>query len=318
MEERCISDNQLDSYSVLSLRLRTKIMRPLFSIIIPVFNVAPYLRECLDSVLAQTFIDWEAICIDDGSTDGSGAILDEYAARDSRFHVIHQANAGVGAARNRGMRCANGLYIGFIDPDDVIDVRWLSVAEEQIRKSSPDLLRMNFSYYKQGLITNRERISPEYNVEIYKTQREILAWGWATFLESGFSWLLFVKRRVFEDMGIDCCFPEDIKVREDNIFALRTLPFLEKAIYCTYSGYFYRQREGSAVSRSGSLHDAFVFRRNIMRLWKQAYHDLVIQPGFGDIEDAYKRQIEECMIWDWRRRIFICMVRLSNLLHIGI
>ena len=65
-------------------------MNPVFSIIIPVYNVAPYLRECLDSVLAQTFADWEAICVDDGSTDGSGAILDEYAAKDARFRIVHQ------------------------------------------------------------------------------------------------------------------------------------------------------------------------------------------------------------------------------------
>jgi len=76
-----------------------KIMSPFFSIIIPVYNVAPYLRECLDSVLAQTFTDWEAICVDDGSTDGSGAILDEYAAKEPRIKVIHPKNAGVGAAR---------------------------------------------------------------------------------------------------------------------------------------------------------------------------------------------------------------------------
>ena len=93
---------------------------PFFSIIIPVYNVAPYLRECLDSVLAQTFTDWEAICVDDGSTDGSGAILDEYAAKDSRFRVFHQSNAGVSAARNRGLDEAKGEWIWFVDSDDKI------------------------------------------------------------------------------------------------------------------------------------------------------------------------------------------------------
>lgn len=92
---------------------------PYFSIIIPVYNVAPYLRECLDSVLAQTFTDWEAICVDDGSTDGSGAILDEYAAKDKRFRVIHQANAGVSAARNRALEEIKGDWVGFLDADDV-------------------------------------------------------------------------------------------------------------------------------------------------------------------------------------------------------
>ena len=95
-------------------------MTPFFSIIIPVYNVAPYLRECLDSVLAQTFGDWEAICVDDGSTDGSGAILDEYAAKDKRFRVLHQSNAGVSVARNVAIDIAKGWYLVFLDGDDML------------------------------------------------------------------------------------------------------------------------------------------------------------------------------------------------------
>lgn len=90
------------------------------SVIIPVYNVEPYLRECLDSVLGQTFTDWEAVCVDDGSRDGSSAILDEYAARDSRFQVIHQSNKGLSAARNAGMDAAKGEWLFFLDSDDVI------------------------------------------------------------------------------------------------------------------------------------------------------------------------------------------------------
>ena len=88
------------------------------SVVIPVYNQAPYLHECLDSVLAQTLRDIEVVCVDDGSTDGSGRILDEYAARDSRVKVIHQANAGVGPARNAGIDVATGEFIAFMDPDD--------------------------------------------------------------------------------------------------------------------------------------------------------------------------------------------------------
>ena len=89
------------------------------SVIIPVYNVEPYLAECLDSVLAQTLRDIEVVCVDDGSTDGSGRMLDEYAARDSRVKVIHQTNAGVGKARNAGMDAAGGEFIAFMDPDDM-------------------------------------------------------------------------------------------------------------------------------------------------------------------------------------------------------
>ena len=97
-------------------------MKTLVSIIIPVYNVAPYLRECLDSVLAQKFGDWEAICVDDGSTDGSSAILDEYALNDKRFRIIHQKNAGVSATRNVALDLAIGEWLAFVDADDLLPV----------------------------------------------------------------------------------------------------------------------------------------------------------------------------------------------------
>ena len=95
----------------------------MFSIVIPVYNVAPYLRECLDSLLAQTCADWEAVCVDDGSTDSSGAILDEYAAKDSRFVVVHQENRGVSAARNKGLDIAKGEWLVFLDGDDAASIQ---------------------------------------------------------------------------------------------------------------------------------------------------------------------------------------------------
>lgn len=91
-----------------------------FSVIVPVYNVAPYLRACLDSVIAQTFVDFECICVDDGSTDGSRAIVDEYAAKDSRFKVIRQPNGGKGAARNAGLAVVRGEWFCFLDADDVL------------------------------------------------------------------------------------------------------------------------------------------------------------------------------------------------------
>ena len=93
---------------------------PKFSIIIPVYNVEPYLRECLDSVLAQTCAEWEAMCINDGSMDGSLDILQEYAANDARFRIINQPNKGLSAARNAGIRAAKGEYLFFLDSDDWI------------------------------------------------------------------------------------------------------------------------------------------------------------------------------------------------------
>lgn len=91
------------------------------SIIVPVYNVEKYLRECLDSISLLKAVRWEAILVDDGSTDISGQICDEYAKQDSRFRVIHQKNAGVSAARNAGLEAAEGEWIWFVDSDDSIN-----------------------------------------------------------------------------------------------------------------------------------------------------------------------------------------------------
>jgi len=118
-----------------------------FSIIIPVYNVAPYLRECLDSVLAQTYTNWEAICVDDGSTDGSLGILDEYAGKDLRFHVIHQDNSGVSAARNAALDCAHGDWLCFLDSDDVLEGNCLERIHQEC-KSNATLDVIQFGHYR--------------------------------------------------------------------------------------------------------------------------------------------------------------------------
>lgn len=99
---------------------------PQVSIIIPVYNVEKYLPECIESIIAQDFSDFECLLVDDGSTDGSGALCDSYAARDSRIKVFHQQNQGVSAARNRGIAEAMGEWISFVDSDDWLDCSYLS------------------------------------------------------------------------------------------------------------------------------------------------------------------------------------------------
>lgn len=95
--------------------------RPFISIVIPVYKVEEYLRECVDSVLAQSFSDYEVILVDDGSPDSCGQICDEYAERDPRIKVIHQSNQGISVARNTGIRAAMGEYLYFLDSDDAIE-----------------------------------------------------------------------------------------------------------------------------------------------------------------------------------------------------
>ena len=100
------------------------------SVIIPVYNSEKYLRQCLDSICAQTLREIEIICIDDGSTDGSADILEDYRKKDSRVTVIRQNNAGAGAARNKGLDISRGRYLSFLDADDFFE---MSMLEEAVR-----------------------------------------------------------------------------------------------------------------------------------------------------------------------------------------
>ena len=104
-------------------------MTPKISVIVPVYNTEQYLRRCIDSVLAQTYQDFELLLIDDGSTDSSGAICDEYAARDSRVRVFHKVNGGVSSARNVGLDNARGEWVTFVDSDDYIEENFLKSFE---------------------------------------------------------------------------------------------------------------------------------------------------------------------------------------------
>ena len=114
-----------------------------FSYIIPTYNVKPYVAECLDSILAQTYPNWECICVDDGSPDGLGKILDQYAAKDSRFRIIHQKNKGVGAARNAGLEVMTGDWFLFVDGDDVSSPYTCEICERALN-SYPDVDMLMF------------------------------------------------------------------------------------------------------------------------------------------------------------------------------
>ena len=113
---------------------------PKVSVIIPVYNTQPWLRECLDSVLCQTLGDFEVICVDDGSTDQSGSILQDYAAKDSRFHILSQSNKGQSAARNAGLKVARGEYVYFLDSDDYIEPDLLETACQEMDSKNLDIV----------------------------------------------------------------------------------------------------------------------------------------------------------------------------------
>lgn len=126
-------------------------MKPILSIIVPVYNVRAFLEKCLDSILAQTFKDFELIIVDDGSTDGSGEICDAYAERDGRITVIHKNNSGVVSARKAGIAAASGTYAGYVDGDDWIDPRMYETMISHMMKYDCDLVMCDIAHESKAL-----------------------------------------------------------------------------------------------------------------------------------------------------------------------
>ena len=121
------------------------------SVIIPVYNVEKFLRECLDSVINQTYKDLEIILIDDGSQDNSGAICDEYALKDQRIKVFHKENGGVASTRTFGLREMSGKYFSFVDSDDVVDCDYIKILKENLEKSSAKISVCSYLDFENSL-----------------------------------------------------------------------------------------------------------------------------------------------------------------------
>ncbi|MDR3257037.1 MAG: glycosyltransferase, partial [Endomicrobium sp.] len=129
------------------------------SVIIPVYNVEPYVKDCLDSVVNQTLKDIEIVCVNDGSTDNSWRVLEEYAARDSRIKIITQANQGLACARNNGIKVAKGEYIGFVDSDDWISLDFYEKLYDNAKIENADVCVGNVKSYING------NTQPYFNIE---------------------------------------------------------------------------------------------------------------------------------------------------------
>lgn len=159
------------------------------SVIIPVYNCGQFLRRCLDSLVDQSFKDWEAICINDGSKDNSGAILDEYAAADKRFKVVHKDNEGVSAARNTALSLVNSDYIMFMDSDDFLHPQAMEICAYFAGRDNSDIVAYTYNrrYRTLQMIGNMLRL-PEpkklrythYKVETIESLTTDNIFHWAT------------------------------------------------------------------------------------------------------------------------------------------
>lgn len=235
---------------------------PKFSVIMPVHNAEKFLREALESVRTQTFADWECVCVDDGSTDASGGILDEFAARDARFVVLHQANGGVSSARNAGLDAARGEWIGWLDADDLYSPGRLAEAARLADAERPDLVRLACTMGREMPpdFLARDFSAP---VTVLDEPRAVAEWGWNVLIPAGMAWQWYARR----DMLRGLRFRPEMRVKEDCIFSAMLVPRLRKVVHEGHRSLFYRQQNASAMHVKRRAQDAVNFQRALLEVW---------------------------------------------------
>lgn len=248
----------------------------LLSIIIPVYKVQPYLQKCLDSIAASDLNCWEAILIDDGSPDGCPQICDEYAAKDKRFRVIHQENAGVAAARNVGIDIAKGEWIWFVDSDDLVDMRAVGDMVTWLQEHhDADLVMFDLETFKDNERTsydnnnesdnNEVRVKPNFNYSDNKNE---------FLLEN----VIFHHQRLWYKKELlnlyELRFTKGVRLAEDLEFMYKCMTLCQHPVKIDTTLYYYRVREGSATQnstyRAKAVEDLQIVIGNLAR-WIQKY-----------------------------------------------
>ncbi|MBR4559004.1 MAG: glycosyltransferase [Fibrobacter sp.] len=224
-------------------------MMPKISIVIPVYNSARYLRECLDSILSQSFSDWEVVAVDDGSSDESPAILDDYAARDARFKVIHKVNGGVSAARNDGLDVASGEYVLFVDSDDWLSDNALQVLYEATSDCTVDVAIADHWLWKEnGSESLHHFFAKEFSTDSADVIRDVLRMvlykGYSPYPSPSCSymfsalWSKLIRRKLLVENGIR--FSSALKLYEDGLVALQVFQSAKSVSYRQEPVYHYR------------------------------------------------------------------------------
>lgn len=215
------------------------------SVIVPVYNAEKYLKQCIESILKQTFQDYDIILINDGSKDKSGIICNEYARRDKRITVIHTKNCGPAAARRAGVEAAQGKYITFVDADDWLDGNMLSFLIEELDKWHADIICLGHKEVDgKGSILSCTAQEME-RIEMTLPVQMMYHLHGTRLIDSG-PWAKLIARCLFED--IDFC--DNVTIGEDYFMVLQLLEKAEKVVLCKEAMYN-RCIRITSISRSG-------------------------------------------------------------------
>lgn len=218
--------------------------KPLLSIIVPVYDVERYLPKCLDSILAQTFTDFELILVDDGSPDNCPALCDAAAAKDARIRVIHQKNGGLSAARNAGLDAARGGWIGFVDSDDYIAPEMYEAMYHAVQSTGADLALCDYAEVDEAGAPCQSM-----HIRLEKkdfTGRDLLKNATDSTIQP--AWNKLYRRDVFAQLR----YPEG-KLNEDLFLIPEICLNTQKAVVVPKALYYYVQRGGSIMNGNKTL-----------------------------------------------------------------
>ncbi|MCD8096963.1 MAG: glycosyltransferase [Lachnospiraceae bacterium] len=251
---------------------------PLVSIIVPVYNTKNYLARCVDSLLGQDYENLEVLLIDDGSTDGSEALLDEYQEKDARVRVIHQENAGVSLSRNRAIEAARGEYIRFVDSDDWLPENATSLLVGAAEEAGCDMVIADFYRVSGTRMSQKGDIDEDQVMDRVEFAAHMIE-NPADFYY-GVLWNKLFRRSIIMDHGIRM--DAELSWCEDFLFNLEYIRYAETFRAIQEPVYYYLKRKNSLVSQSMSI--ATTIRTKIITF--EYYNDFYKDVYGDDYEDV--------------------------------
>ena len=233
-------------------------MNNLVSIIIPVFNVQDYLKDCLDSVCAQVYDNLEILLIDDGSTDSSGKICDMYADADSRFRVVHQENAGAANAKNSGLDLAQGAFIAFLDSDDWVEPEWIQHLLSKALQENADVVECGFF---------NDYVSSSEAEHAYES---LFSGEWETeeYLRSypnTWTCALFCNKLFRASLVLNLRFHKERRCVDDEFFTYKAIGGANKVVRTDEKLYHYRHRQSSVTQMNNTLYQRTIDDIDVLR-----------------------------------------------------
>lgn len=287
--------------------------RDLISIIVPVYNAENYIKKCVESLLRQDYQDIEIILVNDGSKDGSGFLCNELSKFDNRIKVIHQKNSGVSAARNNGLKNANGSYVGFVDSDDYIDQNMYSKLFEKMRKNDCDVVYCDsINVDKAGCFYNVDTI---YSIESEKKIKVSDLSANQLIEVAGSVWRGLYRREIINYNNIE--FPLNLKFSEDRIFNLLYLSKIKNVYYYKEHLYYRLVDENTTVQRYHENHfeavkQAYILTDRIRgefwpaEIFKKSFDRQFINNVYGSLNNYYSKSSTMTIVAKYKKVKSIC------------